>query len=333
MNNILCSIIIPYYNVPEELVNKCLLSIYNQNWGEHCYEVIFVNDGSPLPISNSTKEIFSKFQFFTIIEQDNQGPGNARNNGISRAKGDYLFFIDPDDYWIQNSIENLFPYLQGSKYDLIKFTTLNSNPRQTHEYNICCSGVEYMSKHNILNGVCSYCFRTKFIKDNGIVMPNILNIEDKIFLYYAFYYAKTYIQTNINLYYYYYREHSLTKHSNQEAWNRVLNNSLAGIKLITRFRENEIKYNHLTEIQLTAHNTAYYTIVIDHIYQIFKGSYSKINREAHLSKLKETVPFPLPKIKHSLKYTIFRIASSNYYFMLMLCKSIHIAYAFLRKRY
>lgn len=333
MSQILCSIIIPYYNVPSILVNKCLNSILNQDWGNECYEVIFINDGSPLPIDESTKSIFAKFKHFTLIEQENQGPGGARNQGISIAKGNYLFFVDPDDFWVRNSIISLLPHLKKAVFDIIKFSTIRSNVKQGNRYDFHCLSNEYMSKHTILKGVCTYCFRTDFIKTQKLLMPILHNSEDTIFLFYAFYKAKTYLQTNINLYYYYDRDNSLTKQPNSNAWARILNDSLAGIKQITQFKNNEIKNKNITTLQLSALNRAYFTIIIDHIYMIFKGNHCKREREVHLTKLQEIISFPLPQIKHSFKYTLFRISSSNYSLMLVLCKLINFAYRLQGKNY
>ena len=125
MSEILCSIIIPYYNVPCELVNKCLTSILNQNWDGNNYEVIFVNDGSPLPVDDSTKEILSKFKKRFLIEQENGGLSSARNTGINIASGDYIFFVDPDDYWFGNKLGDLLPHLKRKEHDIIKFQSVH----------------------------------------------------------------------------------------------------------------------------------------------------------------------------------------------------------------
>lgn len=320
MNSTLCSIIIPFYNVPEELVNKCLSSIINQNWGETCYEVIFINDGSIIPIAESTKQLFLEFNLFTLIEQENQGPGVARNQGIKYAKGKYIFFIDPDDYWIDHQLTKLLPYLKQNKYDIIQFSTLNFNPikyRGLFEINI---GYEYMANNTLIKGVCTYCYKNSFLKKNKIYMPAIRNSEDDIFLYYVFYYAKQCLFTNIDLYYYLQtRPNSLTKQFNQSDWNNRIQYTIQGLNELVIFKNNQ---RNTTKIQIKALNRALYTIVMDLIYHIINCPLTTQNKQEYLKQLYNLSLLPFPNINHSIKYNLFRICSHNFNALNILCKSI-----------
>lgn len=91
------SVIIPVYNV-EPYIEKCLRSLEDQDIDKEEYEIICVNDGSP----DNSREVISGLQKeycnIILIDQENHGVSLARNNGIARASGKYLLFIDPDDY-------------------------------------------------------------------------------------------------------------------------------------------------------------------------------------------------------------------------------------------
>lgn len=91
------SVIIPVYNVGH-YIEKCLRSLENQDLDQEEYEIICVNDGSP----DNSREVISgiqkEYSNIVLIDQENQGVSMARNNGIARASGKYLLFIDPDDY-------------------------------------------------------------------------------------------------------------------------------------------------------------------------------------------------------------------------------------------
>lgn len=91
MEKIKFSIIVPVYNTGQYL-ERCFNSILNQTYKN--YEVIVVNDGS----TDNSLEIIKKYKEFTFINQKNQGLSMARNNGIKKANGDYLIFLDSDDY-------------------------------------------------------------------------------------------------------------------------------------------------------------------------------------------------------------------------------------------
>lgn len=85
------SIIIPVYNV-EKYIKKCLDSVFSQT--DKDFEVIVVNDGT----KDNSMDIVKKYDA-KIINQKNQGLSAARNRGVKEAVGDYLIFLDSDDYW------------------------------------------------------------------------------------------------------------------------------------------------------------------------------------------------------------------------------------------
>lgn len=102
------SIIIPVYNV-EKYLDDCLSSILNQTYKN--YEVILINDGSSDNSSLICKKYCDLSKSFKLIEQVNGGVSSARNNGIRNASGDYLLFIDSDDYIDNNSLEIIDNYI------------------------------------------------------------------------------------------------------------------------------------------------------------------------------------------------------------------------------
>ena len=108
------SIIIPVYNV-SLLLNRCLDSIFYQKT-QYTYEVILVDDGST---DNSIEIIKSrKEKNITLYQQKNSGPSVARNKGIELSKGDYLTFLDADDYWVDGFIEKTLSFIKSNS-DLV----------------------------------------------------------------------------------------------------------------------------------------------------------------------------------------------------------------------
>ena len=95
------SIIIPMYNV-EPYIEKCLLSCLNQNIPHADYEIIVVNDGSPDGSLGIARRIASTVDNMLIVSQENGGLSAARNKGLSYAKGEYVWFVDSDD-WIEEN--------------------------------------------------------------------------------------------------------------------------------------------------------------------------------------------------------------------------------------
>ncbi len=106
------SIIIPVYNV-EQYLEKCLQSIEQQTMED--FEVILVNDGSIDGSKNICEMYQKKDSRFRLINLTNSGPAHARNEGIKAAKGEYIGFVDSDDYIEKNMYEMLVESIE--KYD------------------------------------------------------------------------------------------------------------------------------------------------------------------------------------------------------------------------
>ncbi|MDR2708410.1 MAG: glycosyltransferase, partial [Elusimicrobiota bacterium] len=98
------SVIVPVYNTPCEDLKKCIESIINQTLKE--IEIILVNDGSTNGNLEILKEYARKDKRIVLIDQQNQGVSASRNAGINIAKGQYIGFVDSDD-WIEDNYYEL----------------------------------------------------------------------------------------------------------------------------------------------------------------------------------------------------------------------------------
>ena len=102
------SIIVPLYN-KADFVRKTLESIVHQTFQD--YEVIIVNDGSTDNSLDVVEELFERFEIldfrFKILDQKNAGVAAARNNGVAKSKGEYVCFLDADDWWEANMLEEM----------------------------------------------------------------------------------------------------------------------------------------------------------------------------------------------------------------------------------
>ena len=108
------SFIVPVYNTSEYLV-QCLDSIVAQIDIEK--EIIIVNDGSTDNSLEIILDYVQRYEYISLVDQVNQGLSAARNAGIERAVGEYLWFVDSDDYLYSNDVAAKL-YQQGKKHDL-----------------------------------------------------------------------------------------------------------------------------------------------------------------------------------------------------------------------
>lgn len=109
------SIIIPIYNV-EKYIEKCLESIKEQTYKN--LEIILINDGSTDESEKICKEIIKNDERFILISTANYGVSHARNIGLNRVTGNYVIFIDSDDWIEKNMIEELYNKIQEANYDM-----------------------------------------------------------------------------------------------------------------------------------------------------------------------------------------------------------------------
>ena len=111
------SVIMPCYNVAQYL-ERAVNSILSQDFQN--YEVVIVNDGSPDNLLEVCEQWRGKNNF-TIVTTDNQGVSQARNEGLERAKGKYVFFMDPDDYINSGMFGEVMAKCMEDEYDAVRF--------------------------------------------------------------------------------------------------------------------------------------------------------------------------------------------------------------------
>ncbi len=123
------SVIIPVYNV-EMYLRECLDSILNQTFSD--FEIICVNDGA----TDSSLQILNEYartdKRITVVNQKNSGPSVSRNKGIQLAKGEYIAFIDSDDYLLNNDyLEKLYNACEKHGADIAVASIIRGNDRKS----------------------------------------------------------------------------------------------------------------------------------------------------------------------------------------------------------
>ena len=131
MNNTLVSVIIPIYNA-ENYLKQCLDSIVGQTLKD--IEIICVDDGSTDGSAEILREYQEKDARITVIRQENAGAGAARNKGLDKAKGKYLSFLDADDFFEPDMLEEAYKSAEEDKADYVIFKSGQYNT-ETDEYN------------------------------------------------------------------------------------------------------------------------------------------------------------------------------------------------------
>ncbi|WP_248722987.1 glycosyltransferase [Seonamhaeicola sp. ML3] len=208
------SIVIPVYNVASYL-DKCVRSCYEQDIPKDAYEIILVNDGSTdnsLEICESLKK---EFQSLIIISQENKGLSGARNTGLSAAKGEYVWFVDSDDWIEKNTLAEIINVLK-SKVDLawLGHDTWSGGKTEKEfvplEINQPVSGTDFFTNHlNNLFYIWKFIYRRDFLIENDLNFLEGILYEDLEFTPRALLKAQTCLTIPKVIYHYLIREGSI----------------------------------------------------------------------------------------------------------------------------
>lgn len=228
------SIVIPVYNV-EAYLRDCLDSIYALKNIDK--EVIIVNDGSTDSSQNIINEYKQKFPDETkVIIQNNRGLSGARNAGLLKCEGEYVSFIDSDDYINPQKFEALF--IKGKKDDLdiiagdykykskLDEYTTQSMERRKVKLSLLglVSGLKYLEesfekKHDAVRvEVVTNFYRKSLLDSNKIFFKERLLHEDTLFMFVVMFYAKKVKYFPVDFYYYRIREGSIMRSQREKLY-------------------------------------------------------------------------------------------------------------------
>ena len=114
----LLTVVIPVYNV-EKYLKRCVESVLVQEW--HNYDILLVDDGSTDSSPQICDNYAKVYDFISVIHKKNGGLSEARNTGISHAKGDYVYFPDSDDWLEPQTFKELAEVLESQEFDIVSF--------------------------------------------------------------------------------------------------------------------------------------------------------------------------------------------------------------------
>ncbi len=308
------SIIIPVYNIEPWLLERCLESIGKQDLKKSSYEVIVVDDGSDNQVEIS--ERMSSSLPVEIIRQENKGVGGARNTGIDRSVGEYLIFIDPDDYLFPFKIKSLLKRCHKQSLDCLyyDYKKVGSDYLEFSDTE-CCetlfkgAGAEYLQKNNVL-GVCwQFIYRTSLLKEKASLrFEEHIYHEDELFMPLWLVSVKHMEVVNTEVYAYYDRGESITTSSTKASIEKRREDFLFVIKTLEATRLN----TNISSIQAKALDRRIAYLTADYIITGLRcASISEVSK-IYIKSLREAQLYPVRKVKGESKLRIFRLLSRCY---------------------
>lgn len=201
------SFVVPVYNV-EQYIVKCISSLLQQDYDD--YEIIIVDDGSPDKSIEMLQSTISDKRI-TIVHQSNAGLSAARNTGLKHSRGEYVWFVDSDDWIAENCMGNIVEYLNGC--DILYFNShynVSDSTTTASAQNFTETNGKHLSMKDIHYPVQYYIYRRAFIEKSNLCFEVGLLHEDTLFTPIALYLAHDIVPYNQPVYYQYARDESIT---------------------------------------------------------------------------------------------------------------------------
>ncbi len=208
------SVVIPVYNA-EKYLEQCLQSLANQSMSD--FEVICVDDGSTDASVEIIHEFMRRDERFSLIQQKNQYAGIARNNGLQHARGEYLLFLDADDFFHEELLAHTYHQAKKTKADVVLFGAQKYD-MQTEEFT---SAPFFFRDHLLPNKEVFSCrdlpeyffqltnscpwlqlYRRQYIVEERITFQGLPNTNDAYFVLIALAAAKRVTAVKEELVYY-----------------------------------------------------------------------------------------------------------------------------------
>lgn len=213
------SIIIPMYNV-EAYIRRCLVSCEIQDISHDEYEIVVINDGSPDRSLAIAEEVANEYSNITIISQENRGLSVARNTGIKKASGDYLFFVDSDDWIERNCLKMLCDKLSKDSPDVLAICAANVKGNEIYR-RFSYEGLTETNGPEALRFITSPCapffiVKRVFLEKNNICFFSGIFHEDSEYTPRLLYSARKVVYIDEIVYYVYQNPNSIMRTTNSK---------------------------------------------------------------------------------------------------------------------
>ena len=277
--NQLISIIIPVYNA-EKFISKCLDSILAQTYKN--IEILCINDGSKDNSLEILREYSKKDNRILIVDKKNAGVSAARNDGIIKSTGDYIMFVDADDWLESNAIEMLYNTLIRENVDVVRGNYYRNITYDKFDYigdmdnlkNIKIFLTEAMNRAYVIQKfmdkklhsfIWLFLIKKESVLKTSLFKTDVFLMEDTIFCMELFENIESIYFLNIPLYHYYCNMSSCTTSS--EYYIRNMYNLLNVYKYLKNFVDNskcDLK-NSFEKMKAEITN-----IIINHFYTMYR---------------------------------------------------------------
>jgi glycosyltransferase involved in cell wall biosynthesis len=259
------SLIIPVYNV-EKYVAKCIESCINQNLSPDDYEIIIINDGSTDKSLEIVNAVVEKQDNVIVFSQRNSGLSLARNKGLELAQGEYIWFIDSDDWIETNCLNSIIEKL--NEIDVLAMGYIDAYDDTTKNNKVlpstilCNTGIDLLKSSYIVPAQF-YIYSKNFLRENNLFFESGIFHEDFEFTPRMLYVAKNIMVYDYQVYFFYKRPGSITTSVNPKKSFDLIKIALNLISFEKKFVKKTDKYIFHNMIWLAINNALHNTLIMN----------------------------------------------------------------------
>lgn len=308
------SIVIPYYNIEEKYLYRCLTNVFSLKIRRDEYEIILVDDGSDQE-PERVKTAFGNNKRTTWLRQPHRGLGAARNLGLNHAKGEYILFLDADDYLYRNTLPPLLKHAKETGCDILRFKhqfcynfqeETTKQPEQL-SFTPPSDGNNYLRTHHLPSMAWVYLFKRSLCMGLNLQFPEEGYIEDEVFTTILHFNARRIIESNAVVYAYYQRPGSITQTTDKKRQSILIKYHFKAIKDLHRYyHEQKSMRRPLQGLERKLN-----ALTVDLIRRILIRKDWQKDWNLYAKELKSLGLYPLHKANYNLKYRLFSLLANQ----------------------
>ena len=312
------TVVVPVYNTAKYL-HRCMKSLLNQEFSTDEYEILVINDGS----TDNSEEILMSYAAIypniRVIHQENSGVAMARNHGLMEAKGEFVCFVDSDDYVVYNGLSFVYSHYVNPDVDLIRYyvkfvydsdMNIAEMVLSNSEVTFQGCGISFLKKNGCDTFSYGFFYRRSYLENLHLSFQHYVLGEDLFFVTWTLLTNPRVISTTASIYRYCIRSNSATTKRLSEHCRRGIGDLVETSCLLmehSKSMNDDVLYKMMRQ-SLSRRMSMIFS-------RSFSANYNMVEYVEMLKKCERIDLLPLQYPTHSFSDFVFKCAQNLMYYI------------------